>query len=80
MMIFVFPMKCSRLHLLSWNDADTKLHRDKLVKGREDAMLNLHLRIEAIRVGDVSHADELLDNIARYNQDDCLSTKLLRDW
>jgi len=61
-------------------DADTKLHRDKLVKGGEDAMLNFHLRIEALRVGDVSHADELLDNIARYNQDDCLSTKLLRDW
>ena len=61
-------------------DADTELHRDKLVKGGEDAMLNFHLRIEALRVGDVSHADELLDNIARYNQDDCLSTKLLRDW
>jgi uncharacterized protein len=61
-------------------DADTKLQRDKLVKGGEDAMLNFHLRLEALRVGDVSHADELLDNIARYNKDDCLSTKLLRDW
>lgn len=61
-------------------DADTKLHRDKLVKGGEDAMLNFHLRLEALRRGDVSHANELLDNIARYNQDDCLSTKLLRDW
>jgi predicted RecB family nuclease len=61
-------------------DADTKLQRDKLVKGGEDAMLNFHLRLEALRVGDISHADELLDNVARYNQDDCLSTKLLRDW
>jgi predicted RecB family nuclease len=61
-------------------DADTKLQRDKMVKGGEDAMLNFHLRLEALRVGDLSHADELLDNIARYNKDDCLSTKLLRDW
>ena len=61
-------------------DADTKLHRNKLVKGGEDAMLNFHLRLEALRERDVSHADELLDNIARYNKDDCLSTKLLRDW
>lgn len=61
-------------------DADTKLHRDKLVKGGEDAMLNFHLRLEAMREGDVSRAEELLENISRYNKDDCLSTKLLRDW
>ena len=61
-------------------DADTKLHRNKMVKGGEDAMLNFHLRLDALREGDVSHADELLDNIAHYNKDDCLSTKLLRDW
>ena len=61
-------------------DADTKLKRDKLVKGGEDAMLNFHLRLEALREGDVSRAEELLENISRYNKDDCLSTKLLRDW
>jgi uncharacterized protein len=61
-------------------DADTKLKRDKLVKGGEDAMLNFHLRLEALSVGDVSRANALLDNISRYNRDDCLSTKLLRDW
>jgi uncharacterized protein len=61
-------------------DADTKLKRDKLVKGGEDAMLNFHLRLEALSVGDVSRPNALLDNISRYNRDDCLSTKLLRDW
>ncbi len=61
-------------------DADTKLHRDKLVKGGEDAMLNFHLRLEAIRTEDVARAEGLLENISRYNKDDCLSTKLLRDW
>lgn len=43
-------------------------------------MFNFHLRREALERVDVEEAGRLLRNIEMSNKDDCLSTKLVRDW
>jgi predicted RecB family nuclease len=58
-------------------DADTKLNRKgNLVEGGADAML-LYYKATVI---DTANANTHMDIIRDYNKDDCLSTKLLRDW
>ena len=58
-------------------DADTKLNRKvNLVAGGADAML-LYYKATVI---DTVNANRHMDIIRDYNKDDCLSTKLLRDW
>ena len=58
-------------------DADTKLNRKgNLVEGGADAML-LYYKATVI---DTANATTHMDIIRDYNKDDCLSTKLLRDW
>ncbi len=61
-------------------DADTKLNRGGLVAGGADAMLQFELFRQAMVAGDVTEAATIMQVIADYNKDDCLSTKLLRDW
>jgi uncharacterized protein len=58
-------------------DADIKLNRKgNLVEGGADAML-LYYKATVI---DTPNAISHMDVIRDYNKDDCLSTKLLRDW
>ena len=58
-------------------DADTKLNRKvNLVAGGADAMLLYY----KATVTDTANATTHMDIIRDYNKDDCLSTKLLRDW
>lgn len=58
-------------------DADTKLNRKgNLVEGGDQAML-LYYKATVI---DTANAKTHMDIIRDYNKDDCLSTKLLRDW
>lgn len=58
-------------------DADTQLNRKgNLVEGGADAML-LYYKATVI---DQANATTHMDIIRAYNRDDCLSTKLLRDW
>jgi uncharacterized protein len=58
-------------------DADTKLNRKiNLVEGGADAMLLYY----KATVTDPANAKTHMDIIRDYNKDDCLSTKLLRDW
>lgn len=58
-------------------DADTKLNRKgNLVEGGADAML-LYYKATVL---EPHHAEEFMTVIRDYNKDDCLSTKLLRDW
>jgi uncharacterized protein len=58
-------------------DADTILNRKvNLVEGGADAML-LYYKATVI---DTANAEEHMNIIRSYNRDDCLSTKLLRDW
>jgi predicted RecB family nuclease len=58
-------------------DADTKLNRKgNLVEGGADAMLLYY----KATVTDTPNANTHMDIIRDYNKDDCLSTKLLRDW
>lgn len=58
-------------------DADTKLNRKgNLVEGGADAMLLYY----KATVTDPTNATTHMDIIRDYNKDDCLSTKLLRDW
>jgi predicted RecB family nuclease len=58
-------------------DADIKLNRKaNLVEGGADAML-LYYKATVI---DTANATTHMDIIRAYNRDDCLSTKLLRDW
>ena len=58
-------------------DADTKLNRKgNLVEGGADAML-LYYKATVI---DPANATTYMEIIRDYNKDDCLSTKLLRDW
>ncbi len=66
--------------LENYYDADSKLHRDKLVKGGADAMYQFELFRLALANGDRSKADQTMKVITDYNKDDCLSTKLLYDW
>ena len=61
-------------------DADTKLNRKGLVAGGDQALLYFDLAAKAKRRGDQTEADRLLKVISEYNRDDCLSTKLLREW
>lgn len=58
-------------------DADTKLNRKvNLVAGGADAMLLYY----KATVKDIENAATHMAIIRDYNKDDCLSTKLLRDW
>jgi uncharacterized protein len=58
-------------------DADTKLNRKvNLVAGGADAMLLYY----KATVTDPQNAATHMNIIRDYNMDDCLSTKLLRDW
>ncbi len=58
-------------------DADTQLNRKvNLVEGGADAMLLYY----KATVTDTANATTHMDIIRDYNRDDCLSTKLLRDW
>jgi len=58
-------------------DADTKLSRKlNLVSGGADAML-LYYKATVI---EIDKAEQHMNVIRDYNKDDCLSTKLLRDW
>jgi predicted RecB family nuclease len=66
--------------LEKYYDADTKLNRGGLVSGGADAMLQFELFRQAIAAGDTEKATQIMQVIADYNKDDCLSTKLLRDW
>jgi uncharacterized protein len=66
--------------LENYYDANSKLHRDKLVKGGADAMYQFELFRLALANGDRSKADQTMKVITDYNKDDCLSTKLLYDW
>ena len=66
--------------LEKYYDANTKLNRGGLVAGGADAMLQFEHYREALAEGDLAKAEALMKIIAAYNKDDCLSTKLLRDW
>jgi uncharacterized protein len=66
--------------LEKYYDADSKLHRDKLVAGGADAMYQFELFRVALAKGDRSEATRIMKVITEYNKDDCLSTKLLYDW
>lgn len=58
-------------------DADIKLNRKvNLVAGGADAMLLYY----KATVKDIQNATTHMNIIRDYNKDDCLSTKLLRDW
>ena len=61
-------------------DADAKLNRGGLVAGGSDAMLQFELFRQALEADDAAKAEPIMKVIADYNKDDCLSTKLLRDW
>jgi len=61
-------------------DADEQLNRTDLVAGGADAMLQFHLYQQALATGSVDEANSIMSEIAAYNRDDCLSTKLLADW
>lgn len=66
--------------LEKYYDADSKLHRDKLVAGGADAMYQFELFRAALANEDRAEAIRIMDVIIAYNKDDCLSTKLLYDW
>ncbi len=67
--------------LEKYYDADSKLHRGGLVLGGADAMYQFELfRVELAESTDSSKARAIMQTISEYNQDDCLSTKLLCDW
>jgi len=66
--------------LENYYDADSKLQRDKLVKGGADAMYQFELFRVALADGERTKADQIMKVITDYNKDDCLSTKLLYDW
>jgi uncharacterized protein len=66
--------------LEKYYDAESKLHRDKLVAGGADAMYQFELFRVALANGERDESDQIVKVITDYNQDDCLSTKLLYDW
>jgi uncharacterized protein len=66
--------------LEKYYDANTKLNRGGLVAGGADAMLQFEHYRQALAEVDLAKAESLMKIIAAYNKDDCLSTKLLRDW
>jgi uncharacterized protein len=66
--------------LENYYDADSKLQRDKLVKGGADAMYQFELFRVALAIGESAKAEQIMKVITDYNKDDCLSTKLLYDW
>jgi predicted RecB family nuclease len=67
--------------LETYYDADSKLHRGGLVKGGADAMYQFELfRVALTEVKDPVKAGAIMQVIADYNKDDCLSTKLMYDW
>lgn len=45
-----------------------------------DALLQYHLYAEAKKLGKDQQAQDIMQLISDYNQDDCLSTKLLAEW
>lgn len=61
-------------------DADGKLHREGLVKGGDQAMLQFYEALAHREAENESEASNLMTIIRDYNKDDCLSTKLLLDW
>ena len=61
-------------------EADNKLNRDGLVAGGGDALLQYHLYAEAKKAGNDTEAKDIMQMILDYNEDDCLSTKLLAEW
>jgi len=61
-------------------DADGKLHREGLVKGGDQAMLQFYEALAHREAGKEAEASKLMTIIRDYNKDDCLSTKLLLDW
>jgi uncharacterized protein len=61
-------------------DADGKLHREGLVKGGDQAMLQFYEALAHREAGNEAEASRLMTIIRDYNKDDCLSTKLLLDW
>lgn len=67
--------------LETYYDADSKLHRGGLVKGGADAMYQFELfRVALKEENDLAKARTIMQVIADYNKDDCLSTKLMYDW
>jgi uncharacterized protein len=66
--------------LENYYNADSKLHRDKLVSGGADAMYQFELFRVASASGARNEARDIMKVIFDYNRDDCLSTKLLVDW
>jgi uncharacterized protein len=67
--------------LEAYYDADSKLNRGGLVKGGADAMYQFELfRVALTEEKDSAKAKAIMQVIADYNKDDCLSTKLMYDW
>ena len=67
--------------LEAYYDADSKLNRGGLVKGGADAMYQFELfRVAIADEKDSAKARAIMQVIADYNKDDCLSTKLMYDW
>lgn len=67
--------------LETYYDADSKLNRGGLVKGGADAMYQFELfRVALTEENDIEKAEKIMQVIADYNKDDCLSTKLMFDW
>ncbi len=68
-------------NLEAYYDADSKLNRGGLVKGGADAMYQFELsRVALADEKDSAKARAIMQVIADYNKDDCLSTKLMYDW
>lgn len=61
-------------------EADNKLNRTGLVAAGADALLQYHLYAVAKQQGRDQDAKEIMQMILDYNEDDCLSTKLLAEW
>lgn len=67
--------------LEKYYQADAKLNRGGLVADGGDAMLQYErFRVAEFETGDSAVAAAIMQGIAAYNKDDCLSTKLLYDW
>jgi predicted RecB family nuclease len=67
-------------NLEKYYDADSKLNRGGLVSGGGDAMYQFECFRVAYGAGQTDEANSIMQVIADYNKDDCLSTKLLYDW
>jgi uncharacterized protein len=61
-------------------EADNKLNREGLVAAGSDALLQYHMYAEAKKAGKDQEAKDIMQMILDYNEDDCLSTKLLAEW